>query len=180
VTDAAVLATCLAWKADQYRRTKLPNLFAFRWVLALFDKLFSVRSDTFSTMMSVLYAGDRVVAINLSLRYRDVLHAWFPSYDRELAHYSPGTLLWFETMRASQELGIRRIELGKGPEKFKRRFMSGATAVSEGTVDVRPIPAAIRNAWQKTRHWIQTSPLNIPARAPAQLIYRCRSWLEYH
>jgi CelD/BcsL family acetyltransferase involved in cellulose biosynthesis len=178
--DSAVLTKCLEWKALQYRRARLPNWFAFDWVVDLFERLLSLRSDSFSSMISVLYAGDQMVSIILSLRYRDVLHAWFPAYDRQFAHYSPGTLLWFEMMRASQQLGIRRIELGKGPEKFKRRFMSGATRVAEGAVDPRPVTAAMRNAWQKTRSWIQSSSFNAPARAPAQLIYRCRSWIEYH
>jgi len=180
VSDPAILAKCIEWKAQQYRRTKLPNLFAFRWVLELFDKLLTVRSDAFSAMVSVLYAGDRIASINISLRSRNVLHAWFPSYDVELAHYSPGTLLWFETMQAANSIGIQRIDLGKGPEKFKRRFQSGATSVAEGTVDLQPATALLRRAWHKTRDLIRSSPLSVPARAPAQLIYRCRSWLEYH
>ena len=176
--DEDILATCFRWKEQQYLRTGAPNVFAYEWVLKLFDKLLSYRGEDFAPMVSVLYAGDKIAAINFCLRSRNVLHAWFPAYNVEMASYSPGTLHWMELMRAMPAFGISRIDLGKGPEKFKRRFMSGAIQVSEGTVDLRLVATLVRRAWHHARDRIRDSRLYGPARMPATIIYRFNHWLE--
>ncbi len=114
----------------------------------LFDVLLAQRGEDFAIVLSAMYAGSTLAAVNLCLRSGHVLHAWFPAYNLELSGYSPGTLQWFELIRALPALGIRRIDLGKGPEAFKRRFMTGAIHVAEGTVDLQPITTFLRRLWQ--------------------------------
>ncbi|HVU88294.1 MAG TPA: GNAT family N-acetyltransferase [Pirellulales bacterium] len=179
VTDRSIIATCFRWKVEQYLRTGTPNVFAYRWVLDLFDAILSLRNDNFSSMVSVLYAGSTIAAVNFCLRSRDILHAWFPAYNMDLARYSPGTLQWFEMIDALPKLGFRRIDLGKGPEQFKRRFMNGAVRVAEGTVDLRPMQLLFRRVWQRARDRIRDSRLYGPARTPAAFLYRLNHWLEH-
>jgi CelD/BcsL family acetyltransferase involved in cellulose biosynthesis len=176
--NLGVIATCFRWKEQQYLRTSAPNLFAYNWVRDLFAVLLEHTRKEFGVMVSTLYAGSKIAAINFCLRSNDVLHSWFPAYNVELANYSPGTLQWFELIRALPALGIKRIDLGKGPEGFKRRFMSGATQVCEGTVDLRLLPTLVRRVWQGTRDRIRASRLYGPARTPAALLYRYQSWRE--
>ncbi len=176
--DPEVVSTCFRWKEQQYLRTGAPNLFAYPWVRNLFEALLRHRGEDFAVMVSALYAGSTLAAVNFCLRSRDVLHAWFPAYNVALAPYSPGTLQWFELMRALPSQGIRRIDLGKGPEKFKQRFMSGAIQVVEGTVDLRRLPTLIRRIWQATRDRMRHSRFYEPARMPASILYRFQSWRE--
>lgn len=176
--DPAALEACFRWKEQQYLRTGAPNLFAYDWVRNLFDVLLAHRTEDFAVVVSTLYAGSKLAAVNLCLRSRHVLHSWFPAYNVELASYSPGTLQWFELIRALPAIGIRRLDLGKGPESFKRRFMSGAIQVAEGTVDLQPLTTFFRRFWQGSRDWIRGSRLHGPARTPASLLYRFQSWRE--
>jgi CelD/BcsL family acetyltransferase involved in cellulose biosynthesis len=123
-----------------------------------------------------LYVGDRLAAARLDLQSAGVLHVWILAYDVSLASYSPGSLLLVESARSAQSLGIKRIDLGKGQERYKQQFMSGATAVAEGSVDLRPITSTIRRSWSRTREFVRTSPL----RGPAQYVIRnARSWWLY-
>ena len=92
-------------------------------------------------MMSALYMGDVLAAVLLSMRSYGVLHAWFSAYRPDFAPLSPGLILWLELARLCPELGIRRIDMGKGPEEYKRHLMSGAIDVAEGSVDLRPVPS---------------------------------------
>ena len=178
--DPAVIAACFRWKEQQYLRTGKPNLFAYQWVRDLFDTILVPRSEDFSAMVSVLYVGSTVASVNLCLRSRDILHAWFPAYNAGLASYSPGTLHWFEMIDALPAYGISRIDLGKGPESFKRRFMSGAVRVGEGTVDAGPLTSLARRAWQRTRDWVRSSWLYEPAKRPAEMLFRLKNRHQYH
>jgi CelD/BcsL family acetyltransferase involved in cellulose biosynthesis len=96
----------------------------------------------------------------------------------ELAEYSPGLLLWIETLQAAESLGIRRIDLGEGPERYKLRLMSGASRLGSGTVDLQPVRAKVRRGWRTTRERLRASSWAGPARVPARLIRHFRHWLE--
>src|SRR5437762_931538 len=112
------------------------------------------------------------------MRSGAVLHSWFPSYNVELARYSPGFLCRIEVMKAAESRGIRRIDFGKGLEAFKYRLMSDVTKVAEGTADLRHGAAAMRRAWWSARDLVRSSPLATPARVLAQNVRRVRHWLD--
>jgi CelD/BcsL family acetyltransferase involved in cellulose biosynthesis len=107
-----------------------------------------------------------------------VLHVCFTTYNVELAKYSPGILHWIESMKAAESLGITRIDFGKGPEPYKRRFMNGVTTVAEGAVDLRPEVAVLRAAWRQARTSIRMSPVATPARALLRMVRRLRCRFE--
>jgi CelD/BcsL family acetyltransferase involved in cellulose biosynthesis/glycosyltransferase involved in cell wall biosynthesis len=136
--DPHVLATLIDWKAAQYRRTGATNVFAFGWTVRLLERAVGERGEAFAGKLSALYAGGRLIAIDLGLRSYGVLHGWFPAYHPGFAQYSPGTILLLEIAKAAEALGLRRYDLGKGPEPYKARFMSGAIPVAEGSVAVAP------------------------------------------
>jgi CelD/BcsL family acetyltransferase involved in cellulose biosynthesis len=175
-TAADVLDTLIAWKMEQYRRMKVVNYLQPAWTRELLHRLFVLRDRDFGGVLSALYVGERLAAARFDLRSRGVLHVWILAYDVSLAKYSPGSLLLLETARSAQALGIERIDLGKGNERYKQQFMSGATFVAEGSVDLRPMTSSIRRRWRCTRELVRASPL----RAPAQYVIRnARSWWLY-
>jgi CelD/BcsL family acetyltransferase involved in cellulose biosynthesis len=108
-----------------------------------------------------------------------VFHSWFLAYDRELAQYSPGMILLLEMARAAESQGIRRIDLGKGPDSYKVSWMSGATTLAVGSVAVVPVVSTLRRSWHRTRDWLRTSPLRIPVRAAGRLTRPLRGWLAF-
>ena len=178
VAERAILSTLFAWKSDHIRRKRVPNVFDYSWVRNLITKICEYNTPNFSAVMSVIYAGDEVAAIDFGMRSGSVLHSWFPTYNTELARYSPGLLCWIETMKAAGSLGIRRIDFGKGSEPFKYRLMSGVTKVAEGTADLKHGAAMARRACWTARDLIRKSPLAMPARVMSQNVRRLRHWLD--
>jgi len=177
--DPGLLARLLEWKRAQYRATGAIDIFAFDWTVALLERIFGERCDSFAGMLSVLYAGERVAAIHFGMFSRGVLHWWFPAYDTELARYSPGRILLHELAAASRSLEIRRIDLGKGVAQYKDGAASGTIAVAEGAVDLRPLAGPVQRAWRECRDWIRGAPLPGPLRATARRVYHARQRLRF-
>jgi CelD/BcsL family acetyltransferase involved in cellulose biosynthesis len=162
----------LKWKIDQYRRTEAVNTFAQAWRLSLLRRILERRDAAFSGMLSALFIGDRIAAVHLGMRSFGVLHWWFPAYNPALREYSPGLILLARLAQASEELGIRRIDLGKGTERYKTSLMSGATAICEGSVVCsRSLKAALQS-WRGASRWIRSSPLHPVARMLAGALRR--------
>jgi CelD/BcsL family acetyltransferase involved in cellulose biosynthesis len=175
-TDPAVLSTLIEWKMEQHRRMQVINYLEPTWVQGLLARLLELRDDSFRGLLSALYIGDRLAAARFGLRSHGVLHASIMAYDVELSKFSPGSMLLLETAQAATELGIERLDLGKGPEQYKRQFMSGEFHLAEGSVDRRVMTAALRRGWRRTRELVRASPL----RGPAQYVVRnARAWLIY-
>jgi hypothetical protein len=126
----------------------------------------------FSGVLSALYVGNRLAAVHLGMRSFGVLHFWFPAYDPELGKYSPGLVLLVEMARAAAALGIRRIDLGRGNERYKRSLMSGAIPLAEGAVDLRPAAALLQRGWLHMRESLRGSLLHLPARYVVRSIRR--------
>lgn len=174
-TDRRVFQTLIAWKANQYARTRAPNLFDTPWTLELLDRVLAMRTAGLTGMLSAVYLGDRLAAVSLDMRSHGVLHVWFPAYDVELSQYSPGLLLQVRVAQEAQELGIQRIDLGKGPEEFKYHLMTGAIHVAEGAADLRPLAGTVKRWWVGLRDFARRSRLYRPARLvvrQARSLYR--------
>jgi len=163
--DSAVFDTLLDWKTGQYRATGVPDALAAPWKRALLRQILGIQSERFSGMMSAMYAGDELAAVHFGMRSGRVLHAWFPAYNAAFAKYSPGSILWIELARASESLGIGRIDLGKGSESYKQQFMSGATPLIEGRVDGQSVSRWLRRGWHLMRERVRASSLRKPAEA---------------
>jgi CelD/BcsL family acetyltransferase involved in cellulose biosynthesis len=169
-TDPAVFQAMVKWKIAQYERTRVINVLGFDWTIKLLQRVLAAKDEAFSGMMSALYMGDVLVAVLLSMRSYGVLHGWFSAYRPNFAPLSPGLVFWIELARLLPEKGIRRIDLGKGPERYKRHLMSGAIDVAEGSVDFRPVAGMMRRGWQKTYDWARQSSLRRPLLAPGRIL----------
>jgi CelD/BcsL family acetyltransferase involved in cellulose biosynthesis len=175
-TARDVLSTLIDWRVEQYRRIKVINYLQPRWTRDLLESLLALRDSNFRGVLSTLYIGDRLAAARFALQSRHVLHSWIMAYDGSLGKYSPGSMLLVETARSAQSVGLQRIDLGKGQERYKEQFMSGATLVAEGSVDLRPMTSMIRRGWRSTRELVRASAF----RAPAQYVIRsARAWWLY-
>ena len=132
----------LAWfrdcKSAHYRRTGKPDHFETPWVAAMVENVHGTQDEDFTGALSLLHAGDQIVAGHLGMRSRTVWHYWLPCYDRGFSKYSPGSLLLVEMARNAGQLGIQCIDLGRGTEDYKSRFSNGRIAIAAGTVSVDP------------------------------------------
>jgi CelD/BcsL family acetyltransferase involved in cellulose biosynthesis len=168
------------WKSAQYVRTGLADVFAFPWTLALLRTLREHRGNHFSAPLGVLRAGGKVAAVCLSLRSRGVLHSWFNAYNPELHAYSPGLTLFLHMAEEASQLGIQKIDLGRGDERYKSSLATGSVQLGEGSITTPSLATWLRSSWRQTRDWVSHSPLAGTARLPGRLLKPIRHWLAYH
>lgn len=166
------------WKSSQLQRTGLTDVFAFPWTLELLAKLREHKSQQFSAPLTVMRSGDKVAAVCLSLRSRDVLHSWFTAYNPDLHSYSPGLGLFLRMAEEAHSFGIRKIDLGRGSERYKWSLASTSVELCEGSVSSRSFATLLRSSWRQTRDWVAKSPL---ARTgiSGKLLKPIREWVAY-
>ncbi|MFT7642780.1 MAG: CelD/BcsL family acetyltransferase involved in cellulose biosynthesis, partial [Pirellulaceae bacterium] len=179
MVDDTVFKLMVQWKSAQYQETQITDVFSFPWTVKLLRRLLDFNSPQFAGALGVLYAGDDIVGVHMGMRSQRVLHWWFPTYNPQFAQYSPGRILLLHLAQSCHAEGIDRLDLGRGVVPYKKRAMSGATSVSQGTVELRPVHRMVREGWRVTREWLRNSPLRGPARIPARMFYRLREWMEF-
>lgn len=173
VQDAQLLEKLCDWKIRQFHDTGVANVFAVDWTRALLEKVLEHQSSDFSGVLNALYAGERLLALQLGMAAGATYHCWFSAYDPELGetgNYSPGLVMLVEFARAAYERGIRLIDLGKGPEPYKLDFTSGGIPLAQGFVDRRMIHRAAKNSYWRVRNWVRSSPLRRPVKAVANMM----------
>jgi CelD/BcsL family acetyltransferase involved in cellulose biosynthesis len=176
-TDAVLLGTVLGWKSDQYRQSGKRDLFAPGWIREAVDRIFATHADGCSGMLSLLYAGDRLVAGHFGMRSRQVWHYWFPSYDPQSAKYSPGLILLLKMAEHAPAIGAQIIDLGKGMSAYKQRFMNSWSTLASGRLE--PSWRSFRRrAWRTLRSRLGNSPFGPPARVALEWL-RARSRMAH-
>lgn len=179
VRDPALLELVMSWKSAQWRRTGKLDLFRLDWSRRLLELIFEQADDDFAGTLSVLYAGDTVAAAHMGMRSGTVLHWWFPTYNHTLAKYSPGLLLLLQLVSSAETLGIKRIDLGKGDESYKRRFMSGSEMVAVGRAERPSLAMYARRVGQIGVRVAKSMPLPRRVKGAARFVRLGRSWLKY-
>jgi CelD/BcsL family acetyltransferase involved in cellulose biosynthesis len=148
--DPNALRTLLGWKSEQYRRTDHVDRFEQPWLVQLLDILLAARSAQFDGVLSVLYAGERVVAAQFGARTKTLLVGWFTGYETSFGKYSPGLL---HIKRLAEEMaaaGICTIDMGGGARNYYKETMKSYDSfVAQGIVTSRSMLGAahhVRNA----------------------------------
>lgn len=136
VPNITILAWLMMCKSQQYRRTGARDHFEKPWFRKVLERVHAAQEENFAGMLSVLYAGEQVVAAHLGLRSRRAWHYWFPCYDRGFEKYSPGSILLMEMAKSAESLGLRHIDLGRGLQDYKLRFQNDGIALAAGLVTV--------------------------------------------
>lgn len=177
ISDSEALHKLLAWKSDQYLASGgVDLLHAKNWACRLLERIHQRQTEHFRGMLSTLYVGGALAAAHFGMRSHSVWHYWFPAYDPRLARYSPGLILLMRMAEAAESIGIRRIDLGRGGELYKQRFMSGALTLAEGCVTVPSITSLLRKRVHAGLDWLRVSRLSYPLRNPGRMVLRiCRS-----
>ena len=164
-TDTEALNDVLEWKSDQYRSSDNTDLFAPGWIREAIYKIWEHRADGFSGALSLLYAGDRLIAGHVGMRSQSVWHYWFPAYDSRMAKYSPGLILLLKMAEHAPQSGIGIIDLGKGMNLYKARLMNASTVLASGRLELPSLRSCYGMASRALRHQLRDSPLGPAARA---------------
>ena len=179
VDSEEAFAQLRSWKSAQFVRTGLADVFAFPWALALIEMLREHQGDEFSAPLTVLRAGSQIAAVCLSLRAKSVLHCWFTAYNPELHVYSPGLTLFLRLAEEAEQRQIRKLDLGRGGERYKWSLASRSVEVGEGSITTPSLGTWLRSSWRQTRDWMAKTPLARGGKLPGKLLKPIREWLAY-
>jgi CelD/BcsL family acetyltransferase involved in cellulose biosynthesis len=169
-TDPAALDSLVEWKSQQYDRIRSVNHLLKPGTLDFLKRLLARQGDDFHGVLSAMYLGDQLVAVHLGMRCRDVLHLWFPTYNEEFGKHSPGLIYFVEQARAAADMGIHRLDMGRGNDKFKTSMCSLGTPVAEGAVGLGLLSTSVRRTWLYARKWAESSRFREPARTAVRTI----------
>jgi CelD/BcsL family acetyltransferase involved in cellulose biosynthesis len=150
--DPRMIDYLIKLKGEQYQRTHTYDILAVDWIRRLLHRLHADKDSLVRGIVSVLYAGDQVVALHYGLVERDWLHYWFPVYDAQYSYGSPGTVLFVEIAKQAEEHGFTAIDMGYGEQPYKHKLTNVITEMSYGLIDCSPLRRAIYRtqlAWNK-------------------------------
>jgi CelD/BcsL family acetyltransferase involved in cellulose biosynthesis len=152
--DLTGLRILMRWKSEQYRRTGWVDRFERPWVVDLVDYLFTTHNELFGGLLSLLYAGDTLVAAHFGLRAGPVLAAWFPAYDTHFGSQSPGLISHVRMSEEAATVGVHLINFGKGAEPYKETLKNRYLFVAEGMVVQGTLPRAAHRLRSDMVRWI--------------------------
>jgi CelD/BcsL family acetyltransferase involved in cellulose biosynthesis len=173
--ETAPLKQTLAWKSRQYVESGKRDLFALAWPHAVIRQIFAMQGDNFAGMLSLLYAGERLVAGHFGMRSRTVWHYWFPAYDPAMARYSPGLILLLKMAEHAPSLGLLTIDLGQGKTLYKDRLMNAAVPLASGTVELPSWLSLRRSVRRQLRTQVLRSPFADLALSAIRTLRRLRT-----
>jgi CelD/BcsL family acetyltransferase involved in cellulose biosynthesis len=143
-TDMAALSALIDWKSAQYARTGHFDRFSRRWIRDLVRLLAACDEPGCRGTLSTLSVGGRLIAAHFGIRTTTRFSLWFPSFDLEFAHYSPGLQLFLAMAEAGPEHGVELLDLGKGTEPYKLSLASWSYPVAAGRVEAKPLASLAR------------------------------------
>jgi CelD/BcsL family acetyltransferase involved in cellulose biosynthesis len=150
--DSQLMQAMHRWRAQKYG--SLPE-----WTHSALEIIRTTRTPAFAGMLSALYAGDRLMAVHFGIRSRQVLHWWFPAYDPGLSNYAPGIQLMLKMAEYCSEIGVAKIDLGKGQQDYKRRFSNAFSRVATGSVDLPVLGNVPRIMRRRCHNLVRGTPL---------------------
>jgi CelD/BcsL family acetyltransferase involved in cellulose biosynthesis len=160
--DHARLDQLLRWKSQQYRRTGRRDRFADARIRRLVHDLLDVREPGFTAPLTVLRAGETIVAAHFGLRSRTTIAWWFPAYDPNFASYSPGLIMCIELAREMARSDIPLFDLGKGDERYKSSLANSEIPILRGSLARDRLAARIDAGRRWPRERVLTAVLGSP------------------
>lgn len=135
-------------KRAQYARTGVGDSFAEPRHIRLVRALVEGRYPDCVPVQTQLSAGGRVLARHLGLLHEGNLSYWFPVYDREAQKVSPGRMLLWHTLMATDAHGIRLIDRGGGDSQAKRDFSTGVRHFGRLNLQAAGWRGIVARCWQ--------------------------------
>jgi CelD/BcsL family acetyltransferase involved in cellulose biosynthesis len=163
---ATALKQLIEWKSGMYGGAR--ELFADPAAVRIIDELSTTVSDDCAGVLSVLSAGATPIAAMLSLAEPHGLSTWFPSYDADFRHSSPGTMLSLAVAEEAARRGITLIDFSAGQDAYKFRLANGSYPVAGGAVWAHRTEEVARHFYRRlaARRASQATPAPATPAAP--------------
>lgn len=171
--------TLIAWKRDQYRRSRYFDVFSVPWTEKLLRMLWARQEGPLQGRLSTLYAGDRLLAAHFGMQGARAANHWIPAYDPDHAKWGPGKTLTDMLYRAWAEEGVRRVDLGGGESEFKLHFSGVRLPMLAGVMTRDTASTRAYRGFGVVSNAIAKAPAPFIAKAPHRVGVRIRNRLLY-
>lgn len=162
--DKAHFTEVIGWKSRQYLETGITDFFEIGWFRQVVEGIHQTQTPQFGGRLSLLYAGDRLIAGHMGMQAGQVWHYWFPAYDPAYAKYSPGLILLLKLAQNAAEQGVRIIDLGKGMNPYKVRLMNSSVKLVVGSAELPSLLLIRRTCDRRLRQWVRQTGMARPIR----------------
>jgi CelD/BcsL family acetyltransferase involved in cellulose biosynthesis len=157
--DPDLLERLIELKRTKYQRTKTFDILSVQWAADLLREISQIQTRNFKGLLSVLYAGDELVAAHFGMVTDQILHYWFPTFDSRYAKFSPGTELLLRVARQAAEQGVTKVDLGYGDDSYKFKFCNGHESVSFGRVTSSRLAFELARRQYEIRQGLKQMPM---------------------
>ena len=169
--DREILEQSIELKSAKYQRTKTFDILSVDWASNVLRSIFERTSEAFSGQLSVVRAGDELVAMHFGMINDDILHYWFPVFDPRFSKYSPGTILMLKSCEAAAARGITRVDLTFGDDPYKFKFANASSDVLAGYLTFNPIQQFLERSRYETRLLLKKIPFKPQAKTLLRKVY---------
>jgi CelD/BcsL family acetyltransferase involved in cellulose biosynthesis len=121
-------------KRSQYLKSGHRDALKSTWARRLLSELLVAKDENCEAILSTLYCGDTWVASNLALRAGELLHIWFPVFNRELRRFGPGHVLFFRLLESATAHGVRVVDFGGGVAPYKKKYAGKEYPLFKGSL----------------------------------------------
>ncbi len=156
--DPQVLDRVIEMKRAQYQRTYIFDLLSVPWARRMLHALLEKHDRPCRGILSVLYAGDTLVAGHYGMIEGSMMHYWFPVYDHEHHQNSPGTALFLAIAEEATRAGITKIDFGYGEQPYKVKLTDTITELPFGSAD----RSVVRWLGHRCSTWLNDCRSNLP------------------
>lgn len=167
-SSSEVLERLIELKRAKYQRSKTFDILSVEWAANLLREISTTDRPGFKGLLSVLWAGNNLVAVHFGMQTERSIHYWFPTFDVQYSKYSPGTELILRVAEQAALLGISKVDFGYGDDAYKFRFCNGQEQLSCGQFTGSRIGYKIA----KQRYVIRKQLKNIPLKPLAKRVLR--------
>lgn len=166
--DPEVLDRVIEMKRSQYQRTYIFDLLSVPWARRMLHVLLEKNDRPCRGLLSVLYAGDTLVAGHYGMLEGSMMHYWFPVYDHAHHQNSPGTALFLAIAEEATRAGITKIDFGYGEQPYKVKLTDTITELPFGSVD----RSSVRWWGHRCSTWLNDYRSRIPFKETLKPIIR--------
>jgi CelD/BcsL family acetyltransferase involved in cellulose biosynthesis len=121
-------------KRSQYLKSGSRDALRSPWARCLLAELLGAQHKNCEAILSTVYCGDTWVASNLALRTGQLLHIWFPVFNRHLRRFGPGHVLFFKLFESAAARGVRIVDFGGGVSTYKKKYAGKEYPLFKGSL----------------------------------------------
>ena len=144
------LRRLMEWKSAKYEGTQ--RLLADPTSMRILEELMVTDNPECSGVLSLLFAGSRMLAADYKLQSNSTCYGWFTGYDSTFSHYALGTMILLAVAEAADRGCVDGLDLGPGQDRYKQRLGNRTYPVSGGAVWACRLEGMVRGGYRWLVH----------------------------